>query len=166
MFLNADEDTRVSMTGAGSAGSETMYYGPATGAAVSKFQVKYRAEILSPNGLVNPTGYFGPSSRAHANGICDGSAPTPDDSDDDSTDDSDDSTDDTELSGEASLNNFEVADGEDADDVEEGSEDLSVGEFTVEFADGDASISRLDLALEETTVTMIHGRCLTLFLYG
>lgn len=68
-FLNSDPDTRVSATGAGSAGMETEYFGPATAAAVSKFQVKYRSEILSPSGLVNPTGFFGPSTRAKANAL-------------------------------------------------------------------------------------------------
>jgi len=69
-FLNMDPDTRVAAAGSvGSAGMETQYYGPATAAAVSKFQVKYRAEVLTPNGLVNPTGYFGPSSRAKANAL-------------------------------------------------------------------------------------------------
>lgn len=56
----------------------------------------------------------------------------------------------SDLSGEASLNTFEVADGDDSDDVEEGSEDVEVGEFTVEFSDGDAMITRLDLALVGT----------------
>ena len=66
-FLNSDPDTRVAATGVGSAGMETEYYGPATAAAVSKFQVKFRSTVLSPAGLVNPTGYFGPSSRTEAN---------------------------------------------------------------------------------------------------
>ncbi len=70
-FLNGSADTQVAAAGAaGSAGMETSYYGPATAAAVSNFQVKYRTEILSPVGLVNPTGYFGPSSMAKANSLC------------------------------------------------------------------------------------------------
>ncbi|MBP9836737.1 MAG: peptidoglycan-binding protein [Candidatus Pacebacteria bacterium] len=145
-FLNSNEDTRVAATGVGSAGMETSYFGPATAAAVSKFQMKYRADILSPAGLVNPTGFFGPSTRAKANAMNTVTTPTPDEDEDGSTDEDEDE--DTTLSGEASLTTFEVADGEDADDVEEGSEDIAVGEFTVEFADGDAEISRLDLALE------------------
>ena len=147
MFLNSDADTMVSMTGAGSKGMETMYFGPATGAAVSKFQVKYRAEILSPAGLVNPTGFFGPGSRAQANKLCAGSMD--DDSDDSSDDSADDSSDDSaDLSGEASLDRFELDDADDTD-VSEGAEDVEIGMATVEFTDGDAEISRLDVALTD-----------------
>jgi len=69
-FLNANADTRVSVSGAGSVGAETEYYGALTGAAVAKFQVMYRAEILTPLGMVNPSTYFGPSTRAKANSVC------------------------------------------------------------------------------------------------
>ncbi|OGG65673.1 hypothetical protein A2Z56_01865, partial [Candidatus Kaiserbacteria bacterium RIFCSPHIGHO2_12_45_16] len=107
--------------------------------------VMYRADILTPAGLVNPTGYFGPSTRAKANALNTTTTTTPDEDTDEDED-----TDSAELSGEASLTTFEVADGEDADDVEEGSEDVAAAEFTVEFSDGDASISRLDIALVGT----------------
>lgn len=146
-FLNSDPDTRVAAEGAGSAGMETEYYGPATAAAVSNFQVKYRSEILSPSNLVNPTGYFGPSSRNHANSLC-VSAPSTDDDDmdddDDMMDDDDDDSSD-ELSGEASLDTTDL-DGEESS-VEEGEEDVAVAAFSVEFADGDAEISRIDITL-------------------
>jgi len=69
-FLNMSADTQVAASGAGSAGMETSYYGPATAAAVSKFQTKYSADILVPSGLTSPTGYFGPSSMAKANAMC------------------------------------------------------------------------------------------------
>lgn len=143
-FLNADEDTRVAAAGAvGSAGMETEYYGPATAAAVSKFQVKYRAEILSPAGLVNPTGYFGPSSRAQANKLCAASGDTDEDTDEDS-DDSD-----AELSGEGTLDTFEIDDASDSD-LEEGQEDAEIAELTLEATDGDIQITRMDIALETT----------------
>jgi hypothetical protein len=140
-FLNSNADTRVAATGAGSAGMETEYYGPATAAAVSKMQVMYRADILTPAGLTNPTGTFGPASRAKANALCVAGATDEDDEDDEDTASGD-------LSGEATLSNFEVADGEDSDEVEEGSTDASIAELTVEFEDGDASISRIDVALQ------------------
>ena len=126
------------------AGGSTGTFGPVTQAAVAAWQ--------TANGISPAAGYFGPVSQAKYNAM----ASTDDHSDDsdDSTDDTDDSSDDeddsasTDLSGEASLTTFEVADGDDSDDVEEGSEDVQVGEFTVEFSDGDAKITRLDLALQ------------------
>jgi hypothetical protein len=74
-FLNADAATQVAMSGAGSPGMETEYYGPATAAAVTKFQELYRADVLTPVNLVSGTGYFGPSTMAKANELC-ASAPT------------------------------------------------------------------------------------------
>jgi peptidoglycan hydrolase-like protein with peptidoglycan-binding domain len=66
-FLNQDNDTRVNGL---LPGQETMFFGPATAQAVSKFQVKYRSEVLTPAGVVNPTGFFGITSRAKANSLC------------------------------------------------------------------------------------------------
>lgn len=123
------------------AGGSTGYFGAVTQAAVAKWQ--------AANGVTPAVGYFGPISQAKFASMAP-TTPTGDDDDDDTTatdDDDDDSTDDGELTGEASLDTFEVSDGEDADDVEEGSEDVKVGEFQVEFVDGDARITRLDLAL-------------------
>jgi peptidoglycan hydrolase-like protein with peptidoglycan-binding domain len=114
----------------GSAGMETEFYGPATAAAVSKFQVKYRAEILSPLGLVNPTGYWGAGSRAKANALCSETVVTTPDTDEEATDEDEDEDmdeeDDFELGGEANLDSFEISEGDDADDVEEGNEDQAV----------------------------------------
>ena len=150
-FLNADAATMVAATGVGSAGMETDYFGGLTASAVSNFQVKYRDEILTPVGLVNPTGYFGPSTMAKANALC-ASAPVMDDTSDDTT--SDDTSDDSasvSLSGEASLDDFQVDSASD-DTIEEGSDDAEIGVFTVTFANGDASISRIDVALTNSTV--------------
>ncbi len=58
MFLNMCADTKVSMSGAGSPGMETTYFGPATKAAVIKWQA---ARGVSPQ-----SGLFGPLSRAKA----------------------------------------------------------------------------------------------------
>jgi len=145
MFLNSNADTRVAATGAGSTGMETETFGPATAAAVSRFQVMHRADILTPAGLVNPTGYFGPSTRAKANASC-ASAPvvTP------GEDDEDDEEVAGDLQGEASLNDLTIDSASD-DELEEGAEDAEVAEVTVEFEDGDASISRLDVTLDGVT---------------
>ncbi|MBY0309629.1 peptidoglycan-binding protein [Patescibacteria group bacterium] len=147
-FLNANADTRVSASGAGSVGMETQTFGPATAAAVSKFQVMHRADILTPAGLVNPTGFFGPSTRAKVNSLCTSApAPVPGDEDEDEDESEDE---DMELSGEASLDSFE-SDDADETEVQEGEADVVIGEFKVEFTDGDAEISRLDVALTHAT---------------
>lgn len=125
------------------AGGSTGYFGSVTASAVAAWQ--------TANGVTPAVGYFGPVSQAKFNATMtsDDSSDDSDDSSDDSDDSSDDSS--SDLSGEASLDNVEVADGEDSDDVEEGSEDVQVAEITVEFADGDAMITRLDIALDATT---------------
>jgi hypothetical protein len=58
VFLNMCADTKVSNSGAGSSGMETTYFGPATKAAVIKWQA---ARGVSPQ-----SGLFGPLSRAKA----------------------------------------------------------------------------------------------------
>lgn len=143
-FLNMSPDTRVAVAGAGSPGMETQYYGQLTAAAVSKFQVKYRAEILTPVGLVNPTGYFGAMSRAQANDLCAGGVVDPGDDDD-----TDDDTDDNEEleGGEASLEDFNGQDGEDTN-LEEGQENAPVAEFEFDVEDGDVRIERIDLVFD------------------
>lgn len=62
-FLNTDNETRVSLSGAGSLGNETNYFGPATHRALVVFQEKHRTEILSPLGLTRGTGVFGLKTR-------------------------------------------------------------------------------------------------------
>jgi peptidoglycan hydrolase-like protein with peptidoglycan-binding domain len=146
-YLNMDPDTRVAAAGSvGSAGMETEFYGPATAAAVSKFQVKYRADILSPLGLVNPTGYWGAGSRAKANALCSETVVVEEEeSEEEATEEEEEEEGDMTLSGSASLDTFEVDDGEST--IEEGDEDVEIGEITVEFTNGDAEISRLDVTL-------------------
>jgi hypothetical protein len=56
-FLN-EHGFVVSTTGPGSVGNETRYFGPATRAAVKRYQ--------EANDIFPPEGYFGPKSRAHA----------------------------------------------------------------------------------------------------
>ncbi|MBI2100955.1 MAG: peptidoglycan-binding protein, partial [Candidatus Vogelbacteria bacterium] len=58
---------QTALTRAGFTVSATGNYGEATAAAVSGFQLKYQSEILTPLGLANPTGYFGPATRQKMN---------------------------------------------------------------------------------------------------
>ena len=149
-FLNDNADTRVAVSGAGSAGAETMYYGPATAAAVSKFQVMYRAEVLSPTGLVNPTAYFGPSSRAKANMLCT-SAPVVDNGSGEEVEEGEETEEETSnngsvtLQGEGTLETFEIDDAE--DEVQEAAEDEVVMEITAEAEDGDIEVARMTMEL-------------------
>jgi hypothetical protein len=57
--LNSDPATRVALSGAGSPGLETSYFGARTQAAVIKFQKKY--------GIAPAAGYVGPLTRARLN---------------------------------------------------------------------------------------------------
>lgn len=61
--LNTNADTRVAASGVGSSGHETTYFGPATAAAVKKFQVKYGIAASGDPGY----GYVGPKTRAKLN---------------------------------------------------------------------------------------------------
>jgi len=61
-FLNTHGFT-VKISGPGSRGNETSYFGPATRLAVIHFQEAYAIDILVPNNLKKGTGIFGPSTR-------------------------------------------------------------------------------------------------------
>jgi peptidoglycan hydrolase-like protein with peptidoglycan-binding domain len=63
-YLNTHGFT-VAETGAGSSGHETTYFGPATKAALIKFQEYY--DISISNSIINGLGYFGPVTRGKVN---------------------------------------------------------------------------------------------------
>ena len=69
-FLNQSTDTRVAVSGTGSSGHESLYFGLATKNALIKYQNKFSAEILTPSGLKKGTGYFGASTRRFINTSC------------------------------------------------------------------------------------------------
>jgi len=68
-ILNKDLDTQVAVSGPGSPGNETYYFGPATLSAVIRFQNLYPEEILAPGGLVYGTGTVGPLTRKKLSSI-------------------------------------------------------------------------------------------------
>jgi len=159
-FLNSDPDTRVSATGAGSVGMETDYFGPATAAAVSKFQVKYRSEILSPSGLVNPTGFFGPSTRAKANALntvvvvppVDTGTSTGTSTDSEKNDDDDDKDDTALKGGEADVKSVDIYS---EDDASADARNQEVASFELDLGrnSGDVRVTRVDVHAKATAKT-------------
>jgi len=68
VFLNT-QGFVVAQKGAGSPGHETTYFGIATKAALMKFQMAHKKEILDPQGLKSPTGIFAAGSMKVANAL-------------------------------------------------------------------------------------------------
>lgn len=157
-FLNSIDGITVAASGAGSAGNETSYFGPATAQAVSAFQVKYASTILAPLGLTAGTGYWGASSRAQARTLC-ASAPTTSgevcgdglDNDGDGFVDegcADDEDDDTTLGGgEGSITDFDELSKYSSEEVNEGETETVFG-FEFEADGSDISVRRVDVLFE------------------
>lgn len=65
-LLNSFADTRIAASGVGSAGKETNFFGPATRAAVQKFQLKFG---IVKNSREQGYGVVGPKTRAKMNDL-------------------------------------------------------------------------------------------------
>ena len=115
------------------------YFGTQTQSALAAWQ--------AANSVAPASGYFGPISLAKYNAICVATTPTTDDDDMDDEDGDRDDRDDEGLSGgEASLEDFNMRDGED-DDVQEGAS-AEVAEIEFDVEDGDVRVERLDLTFD------------------
>lgn len=142
-FLNNDPSTTVATFGAGSKGAETQYYGPATAAAVTKFQNKYHSEVLAPYGLTLGTGYFGPSTIAKANTLCIAApvvTPKP-------TTPIPTTPPVTKGGDEASLERYKTSGGDDTN-LNEAQKNARVMDVEFTVKDGDVSINRVDVAVD------------------
>lgn len=116
----------------------TGYFGAQTRSALAAWQ--------TANGVSPAVGYYGPVTAAAMAAKCVVTPTTPGSTSTTTTT----TNPSTDLSGEAALSDF-TSDDADDDTVEEGAEEAEVAVFTAEFADGDASISRLDVAFTKGT---------------
>lgn len=150
-FLNMDPETRVAATGVGSAGQETNYFGSLTKAAVEKFQMKYRDDVLTPLGLVNATGYWGNSSIQKANELCSDMGTMPGDDEEDGDEPADDDED--ELSGGAgSIDDADFMSEYNNEEVGEDEEDVIVAGLEIEADGSDIELRAVTLDFDYMTL--------------
>ena len=157
-FLNSDPDLVISLSGAGSPGMETSFYGSLTAAAVSKFQTKYSADVLVPVGLTSPTGYFGPSSMAKANALCN-STPTP------TGPGTSTGTDDLE-GGAGSIDSADFSSALNNEEVGEGQDDAEVAGLEIEADGSDIELTSVAIKFDHAGGTEVSGSATRLNKYA
>ena len=119
----------------------TGLFGAQTRAALAAYQ--------TANGIAPAVGYYGPVTAAKMAAMCVPVTPAPGTG----TGTTPTTPGSTTLKGEADLDEY-TADDADDDSVQEGDEEVDVAMFTAKFADGDASISRLDVAFTNSSSTL------------
>lgn len=128
-FLNMSAATQIAATGAGSPGLETSYFGPATRAAVVKFQ--------TANGITPAAGYVGPITRTAIAAKCGTTPTTPGTPTTPTTP--------TGLEGgEGQFVDIDNLSAEVEDEVNEGNEENVFG-VELDAEDSDLSIERVDV---------------------
>lgn len=118
------------------AAGATGYFGGQTKAALAAWQ--------AANGVAPAAGYYGPITMAAMDAKC---VPADEDEDEDEDDSSSD-----ELTGEGTLDTFEVDNASDTD-VQEGSEDAEIAELTLEATDGDIELDRITFVIDDGSTT-------------
>ncbi len=69
-ILNQQSATRIALSGTGSQGEETEYFGAKTKDAVIRLQELNKKDVLSPVGLTKGTGVVGPLTRGKLVALC------------------------------------------------------------------------------------------------